>query len=95
MFAFFSTINLILDIFSMLVIARVIFSWLFTMNIVNPRNQFFATIGLFLYKITDPILAPIKRILPNLDPIDISPVVVIFGIYFIQMLIARFFMSAF
>lgn len=95
MFAFFTTINYILEFFSMLVLGRVIFSWLFAMNIVNPRSQIFGMIGQFLYAATEPVLGPIRRILPDLGPIDISPVVVFFGIYFIQLFIATSLMPMF
>ncbi|UXM95122.1 YggT family protein [Bartonella sp. HY329] len=89
MIAFFSTISYILDFVWLLIIGRIIFSWLFAMNIINPRNQIFGVIGNFLYTATEPLLAPIRRILPDLGPIDISPIVIFFIIFFLQELIAR------
>ncbi|UXN03157.1 MULTISPECIES: YggT family protein [unclassified Bartonella] len=95
MYAFFSTISLILDFIRILIVGRIIISWLYAMNIVNPRSQLFGMIGNFLYTATEPMLAPIRRILPDLGPIDISPIIIFFGIYFLQMLIATSLMPAF
>ena len=76
-----------LDIYIWLLIASAIISWLIAFNIINARNQFVATIGNALYQITEPALRPIRRILPNLGGIDISPIVVILLIILIQRII--------
>ncbi len=76
-----------LDIYIWLLIASAIISWLIAFNIINTRNQFVATIGNALYQITEPALRPIRRILPNLGGIDISPIVVILLIILIQRII--------
>jgi YggT family protein len=70
-----------------ILIANAIYSWLIAFNIVNPRNQVVATIGEFLYRTTEPFLAPIRRRLPNLGGIDISPIVLIIGLIFIRMFV--------
>ena len=62
-------------------------SWLIAFNVVNPRNQFVAMVGEFLYRITEPVLRPIRDRLPNLGGIDISPIIVILIIIFIQSVI--------
>ena len=62
-------------------------SWLIAFNVVNPRNQFVAMLAEFLYRITEPVLRPIRSFLPNLGGIDISPVIVILIIVFIQSVI--------
>jgi YggT family protein len=59
-------------------------SWLIVFNVVNPSNQFVHMIGEFLYRVTEPVLRPIRNMLPNLGGIDISPIVVILIIIFIQ-----------
>jgi YggT family protein len=53
----------------------VVFTWLVAFNVVNTRNQFVATVGEFLYRITEPALRPIRAIMPNLGGIDISPII--------------------
>jgi YggT family protein len=80
-------ILLILDLYVWLLIASAILSWLIAFNVVNTRNQLVAGIGEFLYRITEPLLAPIRSIMPNLGGLDISPIILILIIYLIQKLI--------
>ena len=84
MIALIQTIDLALGIYWWLIIASAVFSWLFAFNVVNPRNQFVATIGNFLYRVTEPALRPIRRFLPDLGGIDISPIVLLLIIFFIR-----------
>ena len=72
------------------VIAAAVLSWLVAFNVVNARNQFVAMAGDFLYRVTEPVLRPIRNMLPNLGGIDISPVVVIFIIIFLRYVIALY-----
>jgi len=67
-----------------------IFSWLVAFNVVNTRNHVVAMIGDFLYRITDPVLRPIRNIMPNLGGIDISPVILFLIIVFIRYVIALY-----
>ena len=76
-----------LDLYWWIVIASAIFSWLYAFGVVNPRNQVVAAIGQFLYQATEPVLRPIRRRLPNLGTIDISPVVLLLIIIFIRLVI--------
>jgi YggT family protein len=71
----------------MVIIATAIMSWLILFDVVNMRNKFVNMIWTFLYNITEPALRPIRRFVPNLGGIDISPIVLIFGIILLQMLI--------
>lgn len=87
MLALIQTIVLALDIYWWLLIASAIFSWLYAFNVVNPRNQFVGAIGNFLFRITEPVLAPLRRILPDLGGIDISPIIVLLIIFFIRQFI--------
>jgi YggT family protein len=80
-------ILLILDLYVWLLIASAILSWLIAFNVVNTRNQLVAGIAEFLYRITEPVLAPIRRIMPNLGGLDISPIILILIIYLIQKLL--------
>jgi YggT family protein len=58
--------------------------------VVNTRNQVVAMVGDFLYRITEPLLAPIRRVMPNLGGIDISPVILILLIILIDNIIVRY-----
>jgi YggT family protein len=80
-------ISYLLTLYVYILIAAAVLSWLVAFNVVNPRNQFVAVIGEFLYRITEPVLRPIRNRLPNLGGIDISPVLVILIIFFIQSVI--------
>jgi YggT family protein len=70
-----------------IVIAMAIFSWLVAFNVVNTRSPAVSMVGDFLYRITDPVLRPIRNMLPTLGGIDISPVVLFLIIIFIQRVI--------
>lgn len=84
MIALFSTIDLALNIYTWIIIGSAIFSWLYAFNVVNTSNRFVSAIGEFLYKATDPVLKPIRRILPNLGGLDVSPIVLLLLIFFIR-----------
>jgi YggT family protein len=77
----------LLTLYVYILIAAAVLSWLIAFNVVNPRNQFVAMLAEFLYRITEPVLRPIRNLLPNLGGIDISPVIVILIIIFIQTVI--------
>ena len=80
-------IDLLLNLFIFLLIAQAVLSWLIVFQVVNTRNPVVATIGEFLYRVTEPVLRPVRQMLPNFGGIDISPLVVILIIYFIQMVV--------
>ena len=67
-----------------------ILSWLVAFNVVNTRNQFVSAVAEFLYRITEPVLRPIRNVMPNLGGLDISPIIVILIIMFIQRVIAYY-----
>ncbi|WP_019220739.1 YggT family protein [Bartonella senegalensis] len=83
-YALLQVIDLIFNIYIDILIANVIFSWLYAFNIVNTRNRFVFLVGRFLYRVTEPVLGPIRRFLPNLGAVDISPIVVFLIIYFMR-----------
>jgi YggT family protein len=85
-----SIILLILDIYIWLLIAAAVLSWLIAFNVVNTRNQFVSMVADFLYRITEPVLAPIRNLMPNLRGIDISPVILILIIILIKDIIVRY-----
>ena len=78
---------IVLDLYVWLLIASAILSWLIAFNVVNTRNQFVATVGEFLYRITEPALRPIRNMMTNLGGIDISPVILILLIFLIERII--------
>jgi YggT family protein len=80
-------ISYLLTLYVYILIAAAVLSWLIAFNVVNPRNQFVHMLGDFLYRITEPVLRPIRNMLPNLGGIDISPIIVVLIIIFIQMVI--------
>ncbi|KRO55781.1 MAG: hypothetical protein ABS03_02575 [Pelagibacteraceae bacterium BACL5 MAG-120820-bin39] len=75
----------ILKIYSYVVIANVVISWLIAFNILNTQNKFVYSILELSYRLTDPILNKIRRFLPNLGSLDISPVVLLLLIWFVEM----------
>ncbi|MEM6383049.1 MAG: YggT family protein [Pseudomonadota bacterium] len=83
-------IMLILNLYWWVIIISAVMSWLLAFNVINPRNQVVGTIGRFVHGLTEPLLAPIRRFLPNLGGIDVSPIVLLLGIYFLQQLIVRY-----
>ena len=82
-----SFISYLLTLYVYVLIASAVMSWLVAFNVVNPRNQFVSMVGEFLYRITEPVLRPIRNVMPNLGGIDISPIIVIIIIWFIQLVI--------
>ena len=77
-------IETIIELATWLVIASAIMSWLVAFGVVNTRNQFIRMVVDFLYRITEPMLRPIRRMMPNLGGVDISPVVLLIGLYVIR-----------
>lgn len=84
MLALFQTIDLALNLYTWILIASAIFSWLYAFNVINSSNRFVEAIGRFLYNVTEPVLRPIRRIMPNLGGIDISPIIVLLIIFFLR-----------
>ena len=81
----------IIYIYIWILIINAILSWLVAFNVLNVQNRFVYTILEFSYRITAPLLNIIRRFLPNFGSIDISPVVLILGLYFIRNLVFEFF----
>jgi YggT family protein len=79
-----AVIDIVLELFMWLLIIQAIMSWLLAFNVLNPRNQVVGMIWSFMLRITEPLLRPIRRILPNFGGIDLAPLVLILVIYFIR-----------
>lgn len=88
--AILDVVLLVLQMYSYVVIAAVVMSWLITFNVINTRNDFVNMIVRGIYQLTEPVLAPIRRRMPNLGGLDLSPIVLLLLIFFIQNVIARY-----
>ena len=75
----------ILKLYSYVVIANVVISWLVAFNVLNTSNRFVYSILEFTYRLTEPFLNRIRRFLPNLGAFDISPIILLLLIWFIEM----------
>lgn len=67
-------------IYIWIIIINVVLSWLIGFNVINPYNQFVRAIHTFCYRATEPLLAPIRRFMPDLGGIDISPVILLIAV---------------
>ena len=85
MIAIFYLVLQILKLYSYVVIANVLISWLIAFNVLNTQNRFIYSILEMTYRLTDPILNRIRRFLPNLGSLDISPIILLLLIWFIEM----------
>ncbi|MDN2565669.1 YggT family protein [Aquibium sp. A9E412] len=84
MLALIQTLVLAIDIYWWLIILAAVFSWLYAFNVVNPRNQFVGMVSDALFRITEPALRPIRRFLPDLGGIDISPIILLLLLFFVR-----------
>src|SRR5690606_39944315 len=82
-------IDYLLNLYTWVVIASVVFSWLIAFNVINPYNQFVRTVWQALNAVTEPLLRPIRRYMPDLGGIDLSPVVLLLGIFFVRSVVIR------
>ncbi len=85
MIAIFYLVLQILKLYSYVVITNVIVSWLIAFNVLNTQNRFVYSILELTYRLTDPILNKIRHFLPNLGSLDISPIILLLLIWFIEM----------
>ena len=85
MIAIFYLVLQILKFYSYIVIANVIVSWLIAFNVLNTQNRFVYALLELTYKLTEPFLSRIRRFLPNLGALDISPIILLLLIWFVEM----------
>jgi YggT family protein len=86
--AFFSVLNLLLDVLWWIIIGQVILGWLFAFNVLNTSSSGLRKFVEALDRITAPLYRPIRRILPDFGGIDFSPLIVLILIQVIQILLA-------
>jgi YggT family protein len=85
--AILDVVLIVIQLYTWVVIASVIFSWLVGFNIVNMRNQVVATIGEALYRMTEPVLGPIRRAMPAFGTLDLSPIVLLLLLFLLERVI--------
>ncbi len=90
MIALANTINLLFRIYSFIVLARVILSWVR----VSPWHPTWGPIIRFIYQVTDPIMEPVRRLLPAMGGLDFSPIIVLFGLDILRTLVVNVLISA-
>ena len=83
-------ISQITELFIWLLIVQAIMSWLINFGIINTQSNFVNMIGTFLYKITEPLLRPIRKLLPQFSGVDISPVILIMLLIFLRNLLFEY-----
>jgi|SRR3569623_51172 YggT family protein len=88
--ALLDVIMLVLQLYWYIVLAMIIMSWLISFNVVNTRNEFVNQVWRILNSLTEPVLRPIRRRLPNFSGLDLSPLILFIIIYFIQQIIIRY-----
>ena len=87
----FLLVDSIINIYIWVIIINVILSWLITFNVLNTQNRFVYLLMDSSYKLTSPLLERIRRFIPNLGTIDISPIVLILLLVFIRNILFEFF----
>jgi YggT family protein len=80
-------IERIIDLYVLILIINAILSWLIAFNVLNTQNRFVFSVLEFSYKLTDPPLNYIRKFIPNLGSVDISPIILILILWFIKDLI--------
>lgn len=90
MCALIDVLFIVLRLYIWVIIAMVILSWLIAFNVINPYNQVVSVIQNAVYSLTEPLLRPIRRFMPDLGGLDISPLVLLLGIYFLQIALTRY-----
>lgn len=83
-------ISAIIQLYTFIIIGQVIVSWLVSFNVINMTNQFVYMVSNTLYRATEPALQPIRRFIPNLGGLDVSPVILLLLLYFVQNLLHEY-----
>ena len=86
-------VHTVINIYFWIILAMVVMSWLIAFGIVNRSNPYVRQIGYALDRLTDPLLRPIRRFLPDLGGIDISPIILLIGLQFLGILVDNIFFN--
>ena len=93
MYSVLMLIDRIIDIYVWVIILSAVLSWLVAFDVVNMRNRFVYLVGDALNRITEPVYRPIRRVLPDMGGLDLSPLIVILGLWFLRDLMWELFQS--
>ncbi len=83
-------ILILLQLYWWVLLIMIIMSWLISFNVINTRNQFVEAVWRVLNQLTEPVLRPLRRMLPNFSGLDLSPLVAFLVIFFIQSIIGYY-----
>ncbi|OUS38131.1 YggT family protein [Rhodobacterales bacterium 56_14_T64] len=89
MLSLFQILMLVLDIVWFFIIAHVIMSWLINFQVLNLHQQLVGQIWHFLNRILEPLYGPVRRILPNMQGIDLAPLVVLISVYAVRIILVN------
>jgi YggT family protein len=79
--------NTLITLYIWVILAMVIMSWLTAFNVVNARNPFVAQVDRALYALTNPVMGPVRRLIPSIGGLDISPILVVLLLEFVRRLV--------
>ncbi len=82
-------INLAVQIYFWVIVVTVVLSWLIAFNVVNPHSPAVRAVQRVCGQLTEPLLRPIRRVMPDLGGLDISPIVLLLGLQVVQILVVR------
>ncbi len=85
--ALLDVVLIVLNLYTWVIIAMAVFSWLIAFNVINHRNQAVSAIGNMLYQLTEPLLRPIRRAMPNTGALDLSPIILLLGVFLLERII--------
>lgn len=89
----FWAIDQILTLFLIVMVVRIVLSWLLAFQVVNPRNQFVWQVNRTAQALTDPVMRPVQRVIPPMGGMDVSPIVIFLLIYVIQMYLWQLYLA--
>jgi YggT family protein len=89
MIALISVVHTVISLYSIVLIVYVVLSWLAAYNVVNPRHQIVVAIGRITSALVDPVLTPIRKIVPNIGGLDISPIILLLILHFLDVFITQ------
>ncbi len=90
MLSILNLVDIVLELYMWCIIIAAVVSWLSFGGVINTHNRFVYTVSDFLYRITEPALRPIRRFVPLVGGIDLSPVVLILAIYLVRSLLREY-----
>lgn len=93
MYSVLMLIDRIIDLYVWVIIVSAVLSWLVAFDVVNMRNRFVYLVGDMLNRLTEPVYRPVRRFLPDMGGLDLSPLIVILGLWFLRDIMWELFQS--